>query len=168
MWHRILLLSLDTVDEGLLEALATLFSERTPLEVDVEVEKPADTGWGDRVLGRRVLQGLPSRDDTVVLGVTATDLYTSGRLYVFGQGALGHGLAVVSLYRLLHAHHGWSPSREVLLERLYRVALHETGHAMGLSHCDGVCVMRVCSSVYQLDRVPGDFCPKCASKLGWR
>ncbi len=168
MWRRLLLLSLDTVDEGLLEALAAFISGRTPLEAEVEVGKPAEAGWGNRVLGRRVLEALSPRDDTVVLGVTAADLYTPGRLYVFGQGALGHGLAVVSLYRLLYAHHGWSPSREVLLERLYKVALHEAGHAMGLSHCDGVCVMRVCSSVYQLDRVSGDFCPECASKLGWR
>ena len=156
-----------SVDDGLLGELEGAFSRGTPLGVDLGGVLPLPRGEGPQVEAREILKGLfPSRSG-VVLGVTEADLASPGRLYVFGQAALGHGVAVVSLFRLRHAHHGWSPGRVLLMERLYKVALHEVGHALGLSHCREACAMRVCTSVYQLDRVPGKFCPECRARLGW-
>jgi len=166
LWDRLLLIPLGPVDGGVLEELGCLFSRRTPLMVEWGMNIPLDEGEG-QVQARGLLERLPGREATVILGVTAADLSSPGRLYVFGQGALGYGMAVVSYYRLLYAHHGWSPCRELLLERLYKVALHEVGHALGLSHCVGGCVMGVYPSVYQLDRAAGNFCEGCRTRLGW-
>ena len=118
-------------------------------------------------MARSLLEILPSKGEEVTLGLTEADLCTPGRLYVFGQAAVGKGVGVVSLYRLLYAHHGWSPEKGLLMERVVKVALHEAGHAMGLLHCDWACVMRLCTSVYQIDGAPTWFCSSCKTKLGW-
>ncbi len=167
MWSRLVVTPVGPVDRGVLEDLISRLSRETPLDVVLGEPVSVEMDGRHQVPARDLLERLPCKDGEVVLGVTEVDLASPGRLYVFGQAAVGHGLALVSLYRLLHAHHGWSPSRELLNERSYKVALHEVGHALGLPHCGERCVMRMVSSVYQLDNLPPGFCDQCLSKLGW-
>ena len=46
-----------------------------------------------------------------------------------------------------------------------KVACHETGHLLGLSHCREHCCMRHSSSLVDLQRKPDTLCKKCLSQL---
>ena len=46
------------------------------------------------------------------------------------------------------------------------VVLHETGHALGISHCTwNHCVMNGANSLRESDAQPGRLCPVCLRKL---
>jgi len=169
LWRSLTLVPVGSVDRDFVQGLIRELSSRVPLRVEVGscVSLVECQAAGGQYLARSLLEILPSNGEEVTLGLTEADLCTPGRLYVFGQAAVGKGVGVVSLYRLLYAHHGWSPEKGLLMERVVKVALHEAGHAMGLLHCDGACVMRLCTSVYQIDGAPTWFCSSCKTKLGW-
>jgi archaemetzincin len=118
----------------------------------------------------------------VRVGVTALDLCLPILTFVYGEALVGGGVAVVSLARLgaLPGAHGaaGSAARSAagsaappekpgrLYERIAKVALHETAHAMGLTHCrkDG-CLMAFSVGLEKLDGLYLAFCPACEHRL---
>jgi archaemetzincin len=79
---------------------------------------------------------------------------------------LGGRIAIVSLARLRQEFHGLPPSTEVLRDRAWKEALHETGHLFGLIHCaDRSCTMTLSTSVRQIDAKRGEFCAACAGQF---
>ena len=97
----------------------------------------------------------------LVLGIGAIDAYTPGLNFVFGQAALGGGIALVFTPRLrLNA------DEELFFERLVKESMHELGHSFGLGHCTlANCVMSFSNSVVDVDRKKAKYCAKCARKL---
>ncbi|ABC81780.1 archaemetzincin family Zn-dependent metalloprotease [Anaeromyxobacter dehalogenans] len=99
-----------------------------------------------------------------VLGVTDRDLFIPILTYVFGEGQLGGGAAVVSIARLLEDVELIGP--QLLLERLAKEAVHEVGHAFGLLHCaTPVCVMARSSGVRNVDEKKPELCSECRRRL---
>lgn len=102
----------------------------------------------------------------VRVGVTALDLCLPILTFVYGEALVGGGVAVVSLARLgaLPCVPPQKPGR--LYERIAKVALHETAHAMGLTHCrqDG-CLMAFSVGLEKLDGLHLSFCPACEHQL---
>jgi len=96
----------------------------------------------------------------LVVGVVEGDGYVSGLNFVFGLASPGKGVATVYTRRLWI---GAPPS--LFLERLAKVIVHETGHLMGLPHCENNCVMRFANSLGELDAKPRSFCPSCRARL---
>lgn len=100
------------------------------------------------------------------LGITAVDLCLPFLTYVFGEAQLGGRAAVVSLHRLRDRADGGRAPRALMLERLAKLALHETAHVLGLPHCQAPgCVMRFSGGLSDLDRLDLDLCPACRPRL---
>ncbi|MCX6557804.1 MAG: hypothetical protein NTW95_10305 [Candidatus Aminicenantes bacterium] len=59
-------------------------------------------------------------------------------------------------------------SRELFLQRLERVVLHELAHTFGLLHCPTPgCLMEDARGTIRIvDRSDGRFCPSCCRQLG--
>ncbi|MEW5913562.1 MAG: archaemetzincin [Thermodesulfobacteriota bacterium] len=103
------------------------------------------------------------------LGLTGRDLCLPFLSYVFGEAQVEGRAAVVSMYRLQDAAQGGKVSRALMLERLAKIALHETAHVLGLVHCQAPgCLMNFASSLASLDRLRLILCPDCQTILARR
>jgi archaemetzincin len=103
-----------------------------------------------------------SRHTMKVLGVTNRDICNPILTYVFGEAYMGGPAAVLSCYRLYRGTDSEYVSREVLLDRIVKVALHEIGHTFNLPHCHtGRCVMRASNNLAELDRKLNYLCDYC-------
>lgn len=66
---------------------------------------------------------------------------------------------------------GCSSGRAALLysgldpEVLVSEGMHETGHLLGLPHCQGVCVMQLSSSTSEAREKPAFLCEECSGRL---
>ena len=112
------------------------------------------------------LDSLLPADGTRILGLTGTDISTT-KDKVFDWGVLGLGRidgasGVISRFRCAMKSRGAAHARE----RLAKVAVHETGHTLGLEHCPNRgCLMEDAESrVATCDR-EYDFCARCRKLL---
>lgn len=102
-----------------------------------------------------------------LIAVTGRDLFLPVLTFVYGQAQLGGRVAVMSLARLEQEFYRLPPAPEVLHERAAKEALHETGHLLGLVHCnDRACAMTLSTNIRQIDFKRAGFCPACAAL--WR
>jgi archaemetzincin len=61
-------------------------------------------------------------DDVCVVGITRCDLFIPILTYVFGEAALDGDIAVVSYHRFRNELYGLPPNRQLMTERLRKVA----------------------------------------------
>jgi archaemetzincin len=100
------------------------------------------------------------------VAITAADLCLPILTYVFGEARVGGHLAVASLFRLSQDPDGSRVSPARLYERLIKVVLHETAHALGLGHCQARgCLMNFSAGLEHLDALDPNFCPECLRDL---
>lgn len=105
---------------------------------------------------------------TIVLGVTDKDISTTLGKHkdwgIIGMSAyIPSHACVVSTFRL---------SKKNLNDQLYKVTIHELGHAEGLYHCtkERTCIMRDYEGGNLTDELTG-FCSFCKARLvrhGWK
>lgn len=104
---------------------------------------------------------------SIVLGLTDKDISVTKGEYedwgIMGISAIPAYSAVVSSYRL---------DKSKIQEYLYKVAIHELGHAEGLSHCNREewCIMRDYEGKNKVKELT-KFCPHCSyhlQKRGWK
>lgn len=96
-----------------------------------------------------LLKDLP--DNELSLCIISEDIYYTG--YRFLYGAAIKQKAIVSSFRS-------APGENLLKE-----ACHEVGHALGLTHCRGRCLMHISRSGRKLQKKPLRLCSHCRSKL---
>jgi archaemetzincin len=94
-----------------------------------------------------------------VLAVTDVDLFERGLNFVFGHATIRDRFAVISTARF------GIDSRDRLLERSLKTAIHELGHTFGLYHDDANpdCVMHFSEKLEDTDRKGFDFCARCGA-----
>lgn len=101
---------------------------------------------------------------TVLLGITEADLFSPGLNFVFGIA--NRGRALISSFRLHPEFYGREPNAMVFRRRVLVEAVHELGHALGLTHCDYPgCVMYFSNWIGDTDRKGPGFCFRCARRL---
>ena len=149
---------LEVVRDGMAKAL------RTKCAIDARTLDPrfAHHPERDQYLSTSILEQLHNGTPDIVVGIAAVDLYIPILTFVFGEAQLGGDRAVVSYHRLRQEFYGLPADDSVLRERLLKEALHETGHAEGLTHCDDYeCVMAASHSIEYLDIKTAEFCNDC-------
>ncbi len=113
----------------------------------------------------RLLRRKKPADAVAVLALTASDLWPGeGWNFVFGQASLGGGVGVWSLHRL------GDPELEptTVLRRTAKIAVHETGHMLGIWHCTRFrCGMNGANHQDEADGQPIWFCPEDEMKVWW-
>jgi archaemetzincin len=116
------------------------------------------------ILEKILVPRLPT-DALAMIAFTPSDLWPGeGWNFVFGMASYDHPVGVWSLYRM------GDPKTEypLCLQRTLKIALHETGHMLGIKHCTAYeCGMNGTNSLDETDRHPTAFCPVCERKLWW-
>lgn len=113
----------------------------------------------------QVLKPRRPADAVAVLGLTTTDLWPGeGWNFVFGMATFTERVGVWSLWRY------GDPATDyaTCLRRTLKVAVHETGHMIGIAHCIAYeCLMNGSNSLRETDEGPLHFCPECEAKVWW-
>lgn len=103
-------------------------------------------------------------EQELVVGVTGIDLFIPVLTFVFGEARMNAGRALVSYHRLQQEFYGLPRDNALAAARMGKEAVHEAGHALGLTHCDDyTCVMAASHSVEWLDLKSSAFCVECRS-----
>lgn len=126
--------------------------------------------WGDRqilstyVLDRVLKPNLPD-DAVAMLALTTSDLWPGeGWNFVFGQASLRDRVGVWSLYR----YGDLEQEPELFRRRVFKVAVHESGHMLGIQHCTShECLMNGSNHLREMDSRPMWFCPDDLQKIWW-
>ena len=168
---RIALVPFGEVDQTLLswlkEDLPGIFSA----DVEVTTAKPIHPEHFVKVRGQYLADGLLDEFSSIVpvpetlrLGITEADLFSPGMNFVFGIA--NRGRALISTFRLRPEFLGQGPNPKVFRNRVLTEAVHELGHALGLSHCEYPgCVMLFSNWIGDTDRKGPGFCFRCARTL---
>jgi archaemetzincin len=116
----------------------------------------------------KVLKPKRPTNAVAVLGLAASDLWPGkGWNFVFGQASLSDRVGVWSLVR--YGNLEGSPAESQLARsRTFKVALHETGHMLGIAHCTAYeCLMNGSNHLSEADSRPLWLCPECVQKVWW-
>ncbi|MDR3553122.1 MAG: hypothetical protein P4L55_00070 [Syntrophobacteraceae bacterium] len=175
---KIMLITFDYVEEGVIESLKNGLEARLVAEVSVSRQEftPYSCLDFDRnqfnssalidCLDEDFRQCAISQEATKVLAVTARDLFVPMLTFVFGGAHLNGRCAVVSSYRLHNEHYGLPHDLELPSDRLIKECLHELVHTLGLINChNSNCVMKSSTLVEQIDSKSSLFCDRCLGEL---
>ncbi len=157
------------VEEDVLKVVADSVQGLVKLPVDVRqgIELPPDSYLASRdqfnaMALLKMLAADHTGDCLKVLGLCSRDITNPILTYVFGEAYMDGKSAVMSYARLRTGPGTESVSREMLLDRAVKVAVHEIGHTFNIPHChNGRCVMRASNSLQELDDKLNYLCEYC-------
>lgn len=114
-----------------------------------------------------ILRPQRPEDAVAVIGLVTCDLWSGDLNWVFGQALMKDRVGVWSLHRNGDPHAG-DVAYRLCLRRTLKLAVHETGHMLGIPHCSAFeCCMNGCRNREESDRQPLEFCPECQPKIWW-
>lgn len=101
-----------------------------------------------------------------VLGIISKDITNPILTHVFGEAYMDGPAAVMSYFRLHSGPGGRPASRELFLDRIVKVAIHEIAHTFAIPHCHtDRCVMRASNGLMDLDQKLNYMCDYCRTFL---
>jgi archaemetzincin len=101
--------------------------------------------------------------DTKVLAICNFDAYSGDLNFVLGEAHMGGRVAAIYIPRLRQELYVKKSDINKLVEqRVIKEAVHELGHAFGLTHCEkSRCVMHFSNSLQDTDFKHYIFCERC-------
>ena len=92
------------------------------------------------------LDTLPLPSGGKIMGVTEADIVTPKGKHpiwgILGMGSIDGRCSVISTYRMRRRWENGGAPEALVRERLWKIAIHELGHTLGLEHCPRVgCIM---------------------------
>jgi len=163
---------LGIVDEIAVRVVAANIQMFYDLAADVEssipypetARIPARNQYNAGHLLSCLMQGLQKNEKRI--GVASHDISLPFLTHLFGEAQVGGKTAVISTFRLKPAAIGRSSKRPLLYDRLAKVAVHETGHLLGLLHCQNAgCIMSFSMGLDHLDLLDLSLCSCCTRLL---
>jgi len=110
------------------------------------------------------LESTPLKGVEKIVGILSVDLFLPVFTHVYGEAKQGGKVALVSTFRLEESPSIPSAPSSLVLDRSAKVALHETCHLYGLTHCENRhCLMHFSGNLEELDEIPFFFCRYCRS-----
>jgi archaemetzincin len=154
---------------GLFFAVSVKRLDAIGMEAIPDKARRTHPSWGvKQILTSYVLDLLKKqcpRDAVAVIALTPSDLWPGeGWNFVFGEASLTDRVGVWSLARV------GDPKEDypLALRRTLKTAVHETGHMLGIHHCNAYqCGMNGTNNLEESDRTPLWFCPECEAKVWW-
>jgi archaemetzincin len=143
--------------------------EKVPIDMQRRVEYKNIMQIRTSYFLDEVLPKLLPQDAAALIAFTNYDLYPQDTwAFVFGQASLDKRVGVGSLYRLSDLVLDKDDMFDRLLNRVLKIAMHETGHMFSMKHCTKYeCLMSGTNHLAETDRRPLDNCPECMAKLAW-
>jgi archaemetzincin len=110
-----------------------------------------------------LLQNNNPDDNTKLLAICDFDAYSGELNFVLGEAHLGGRVAAIYLPRLRQDFYvKKSDTNKLFEQRVIKEAVHELGHAFGLTHCENnKCVMHFSNSLQDTDFKDHKFCERC-------
>ena len=103
---------------------------------------------------------------TKILAICDFDAYSDKLNFVFGEAYLDGSICAIYLPRLRQEFYGLNADKSLFYQRMVKEAVHELGHAFGLSHCENIkCVMHFSNSLPDTDIKTNHLCNVCRGHL---
>jgi archaemetzincin len=150
------------VEEGLLNAYGIAVRRMPAMDDPTHAFDLQRNQFSSAHILRQLVNRVPA-DAMTMLAVTNRDLFIPMLSFVLGQAQLNGPAAVVSTARLEQEFYGLPPDHQLVIERVMKEAVHETGHTLGLTHCaDNTCPMSLSNNVLHVDIKGVVLCKNCA------
>jgi archaemetzincin len=168
------LLPLGDVAQATIEKAAAGIESHGPIKAIVEKRLPLPPKTESSQKGRYRsellldwMAGLDLPGGGKLLGITDIDIVArkggNPNWGVLGLGAIDGRMCVISTFRMKKKKGGGTVTDDIVTERLWKTAIHEVGHTIGIDHCPvrGCLMQDARGTVFTTDE-EHDFCPKCA------
>lgn len=160
-----------------LEVAARGLAAQAPIAIAMEPRRAlpsaAKSGTKDRYSASALLtdlEGVQAGPRDKVLGVAEIDLVTPKNGVadwgILGLGSMDGKTCVLSTFRMRRAWENGGAPEALVRERLWKVALHELGHTLGLPHCPNAgCIMQDGHGTVKTIDAEQDLCVACRARF---
>src|ERR687888_1910488 len=160
---------ISTLEKVLSEEFNSFVSCASPIrEIPFQLFGKQRNQWKSNEILQWLLDKLrPTKSTTTkILAICDFDAYSNGLNFVFGEAYIDGRISAIYLPRLRQEFYGLKEDQYLFYERIVKEAVHELGHAFGLSHCGNIrCVMHFSNSLSDTDIKQKNFCYICKKSL---
>jgi archaemetzincin len=167
---------LGAIADEAIEETARGLRAHAPVTVMVEARNPLPPETRSVILGRyraeRILEWMQGLElgPGKLMGVTEVDIVTkkgkNDNWGILGLGTLDGRCSVLSTFRMKRIWENGGAPESLVRERLWKTAVHELGHTLGLPHCPNRgCIMEDAHGTVKTTDRETELCPDCARRF---